>query len=199
VTRASDAEREATVTRLREAAGEGRLTVEELTERIDAAYAASTRAELEPLTADLPATSASPVNVQGGGGATRFLLGILGSGDRRGRWRVAERVLVFNLLGGADLDVREATLAAPEVQITVISLLGGSDILVPEGVHVELSSFALLGGDNLTLEGSEPPPGAPTIRVRTVSICGGTDVKTKRGRRRQTRLPLPPPPLPPDR
>ena len=191
MTRASDAEREATVVRLREAAAEGRLTVEELSERIDAAYAATTAAELEPLTADLPATTRSAMPVEGGGRGTSFILGILGSGDRRGRWRVAERVTVVNVLGGADLDLREATLAAPEVHITVVSLCGGSDIVVPEGVHVELSSFAFLGGDELKLEGPEPPPGAPIVHVRTVSILGGTDVKTRRGRRRRG-LPLPP-------
>ena len=54
MTRASDSEREAAVAHLREAAAEGRLDVEELVDRIDAAYAATTRAELEPLTADLP-------------------------------------------------------------------------------------------------------------------------------------------------
>jgi len=192
VTRASDAEREATVVRLREAAGEGRLTVEELATRIDAAYAATTLAELEPLTADLPAVApASSVTVEPGAQGTSLILGILGGGDRRGRWRVAERVKVINVLGGADLDLREATLAGPEVHITVISLLGGSDIVVPEGVHVELSSFAFLGGDELKLDGPEPPPGAPVVHVRTVSILGGTDVKTRRGRRRRG-LPVPP-------
>jgi hypothetical protein len=194
VTRASDAEREATVVRLREAAAEGRLTVEELATRIDTAYAATTQDELEPLTADLPAApGSSSLDVAGGGGGTRFVLGILGGGDRRGRWRVAERVTVVNVLGGADLDLREATLAGPEVHITVVSILGGSDIVVPEGVHVELSSFALFGGDDLRLEGPEPPPGAPVVHVRTVSIFGGTDVKTRRGRRRRG-LPFPPPP-----
>jgi uncharacterized protein DUF1707/cell wall-active antibiotic response 4TMS protein YvqF len=195
VTRASDAEREATVVRLREAAGEGRLTVEELATRIDAAYAATTLAELEPLTADLPAVApASSVTVEPGAQGTSLILGILGGGDRRGRWRVAERVKVINVLGGADLDLREATLAGPEVHITVISLLGGSDIVVPEGVHVELSSFAFLGGDELKLEGPEPAPGAPVVHVRTVSILGGTDVKTRRGRKRRAIPPLPPPP-----
>jgi hypothetical protein len=193
VTRASDAEREATVAQLHHAAAEGRLTVEELSGRIDAAYAATTRAELEPLTADLPAAVAQPMPVEGGSGGTRFLLGVFGGGDRRGRWRVAERVVVVNILGGADLDLREATLASPEVRITVISLFGGSDIIVPEGVHAELSSFALFGADDLRLEGPEPPPGAPVVHVRTVSIFGGTDVKTRRGRRRRG-LPLPPPP-----
>jgi hypothetical protein len=145
------------------------------------------------LTADLPAAAPSSMAVDGGQGGTRFLLGIFGGGDRRGRWRVAERVTVVNVFGGADLDLREATLAAPEVHITVVSVFGGSDIVVPEGVHVELSSFALFGGDDLRLEGPEPPPGAPVVHVRTVSIFGGTDVKTRRGRRRGG-LPFPPPP-----
>jgi hypothetical protein len=187
VTRASDSEREATVGRLRQAAAEGRLTVEELDERIDAAYAASTQADLEPLTADLPAAPSS-VEV-GGGGGTKFVLGILGGGDHSGRWRVAERVTVINFLGGADLDLSEATLAAPEVTIRVFSILGGSDIVVPEDVHVELSSFAFLGGDDLRVEHAEPPPGAPTIHVRAFSFLGGTDVKSSRRRRRRGLLP----------
>jgi hypothetical protein len=200
VTRASDAEREAVVTRLRDAAGEGRLTVEELAERIDAAYAAKTHAELEPLTADLPAAAAHPAAgppvAPRAPGAERpapsVVLGILGGGSRRGRWRVPERMTVVNVLGGADLDLREATLAAPEVEITVYSILGGSDVIVPEGVHVELDGFALLGANELKLSGPAAPPGAPVVRVRAWSLLGGTDVKTK-GPARSRRGPLEPP------
>lgn len=193
MTRASDSEREATVLRLRHAAGEGRLTVEELDERIDAAYAASTQDELVLLTADLPAAAPSSVAVGGTGKAASFVLGILGGGDRRGRWRVAERVTVINFMGGADLDLREATLAAPEVTIRVFSFMGGSDIVVPEDVHVELSSFAFLGGDAFKLERDDPPPGAPVVHVRAYSFLGGNDVKTTRGRRRRGPAPPPPP------
>ena len=195
MTRASDTEREATVAHLREAAAEGRLDVEELVDRIDAAYAATTRAELEPLTADLPAPSGDVLAAPAPRGATSFVLSIFGGSDRAGRWRVAERLRVVNIFGGADLDLREATLTAPEVTITVVSIFGGSDITVPEGMHVELSSFALFGGDDLKLGGAEPAPGAPVVHVRCVSIFGGTDVVTKRGRSR--RGPLSPPPLPP--
>jgi hypothetical protein len=53
--RASDAERERTATLLRDHAGDGRLTPEELDERLDAAYAARTVGELQALTRDLPA------------------------------------------------------------------------------------------------------------------------------------------------
>ena len=200
MTRASDAEREAVVARLRDAAGEGRLTVEELAERVDAAYAAGTREELEPLTADLPAAAPPAAVGEGmpvgatGAAAPSLVLGILGGGDRRGRWRVPERMTVVNVLGGADLDLREATLAAPEVEIRVFSLLGGSDVIVPEGVHVELGGFAVLGGNDLKLTGPAPPPGAPVVRVRAWSLLGGTDVKTQTSRRRRHGLPEPPDP-----
>jgi Domain of unknown function (DUF1707) len=52
--RASDAERERVVERLRVHAGEGRLDVDELEERIEAVYAAKTRGELADLLRDLP-------------------------------------------------------------------------------------------------------------------------------------------------
>jgi Domain of unknown function (DUF1707) len=53
--RIGDAERERVAERLRTAAGEGRLAAEELEERLEAAFAARTEAELAPLVADLPA------------------------------------------------------------------------------------------------------------------------------------------------
>jgi hypothetical protein len=204
VTRASDAEREAVVARLRHAAGEGRLTVEELAERVDAAYAAKTRAELEPLTADLPAPAEraryAPAATPESGPplparpAAALVLGILGGGDRKGRWRVPARMTVINVMGGADLDLREAVLETPEVEITVWSLMGGSDLIVPEGVHVELEGFALLGANRMRLDSPDPPPGAPVVRVRAWSLMGGTDVKTSRRRGRHG---LPHPPRPP--
>ena len=56
--RASDADRDRVAERLRSAAGEGRLSSDELEERLEAAFAARTDAELAPLTADLPAPPA---------------------------------------------------------------------------------------------------------------------------------------------
>jgi len=206
MTRASDAEREAVVARLRDAAGEGRLTVEELAERIDAAYDARTRAELEPLTADLPgpaeragftpAAAPAPGPVAPARKASPLLFGIMGGGDRKGRWRVPERMTVVNVMGGADLDLREAVLETPEVEITVWSLMGGSTITVPEAVHVELEGFALMGGNSLRLDPTrpDPPPGAPVVRVRAWSLMGGTDVRTRGARRRPHGLPEPPTP-----
>ncbi len=185
--RASDAERERTALALRDAAAEGRLTLEELAGRLDRALTATTRGELEPLTGDLPAAvpaeaaaSRAPARVRG----TRWIVGIMGGGDRKGRWRIAPRCTIINVMGGADLDLRDAVVEGPEVAITVISIMGGSDIVVPAGVEVELGGFALMGGNDLELGGDAPPPGAPVVRVRAFSLMGGTDVKTKNIRSR---------------
>ena len=180
--RASDDEREAVVVRLQTAAGEGRLTLDELADRLDRALTAVTRADLHALTSDLPgqSTPAPPVR-----GARSWIVGIMGGGDHRGRWRIASRCTVVNLMGGANLDLTDALVEGPETEIRVFSLMGGSDIFVPEGVHVELSGLALMGGNDLRLQGRPPPaPGAPVVRVRAYSVMGGTDVKASRTPRR---------------
>jgi hypothetical protein len=175
--RASDAEREATAQRLRDAAAEGRLDFEELTDRLGRAYDARARAELEPLTADLPAAAPAPA------AARRWFVGIFGGEDRRGRWRAAPRMTVVNVFGGSDLDLRRAEVEGDRIEITVFSLFGGSKIRVPEGVRVEMSGFALFGGSNLDAGDRPAAPGAPVLHVRAFSLFGGTEV-TARGERR---------------
>ena len=178
--RASDAERERAVEVLRAAAGDGRLTLEELAERVEGALVATTRGELEPLTADLPAPG---VAREPSGDGTRWTVSVMGGTDRKGRWRIAARSMVINVMGGSDLDLRDALIDSNETVITVVSIMGGSDIVVPEGVEVELGGFALMGGNDLEVEGPRPRPGAPVVRVRAYSLMGGTDVKTKGPRR----------------
>jgi DUF1707 SHOCT-like domain/Cell wall-active antibiotics response LiaF, C-terminal len=181
-TRASDTEREATAAQLRSAAGEGRLGLDELAERLDAAFAAVTRADLERVTADLPTQAPSSVPEAK---VRRWFIGIMGGGTQRGHWRIAERSTVVNVMGGADLDLTDAVVSDTETEILVFSLMGGSEIIVPDGVHVELSGFAFMGGNDLRIEDAPPPPaGAPVVRVRAYSVMGGTDVKRRRRRSR---------------
>jgi hypothetical protein len=175
--RASDAEREAVVARLQTAAGEGRLALEELAERLDRAFAAATRGELDTLTRDLPQERPEPLPAAK---SRRWVVGIMGGGTQKGRWRIASRCTVVNVMGGADLDLTGAVVEGPETEIQVFSLMGGSDIVVPDGVHVELSGFAFMGGNDLKLrDRPPPPPGAPVVRVRAWSIMGGTDVRRR--------------------
>ena len=105
----------------------------------------------------------------------------MGGTDRKGWWRVARQCLSLNIMGGADLDLNDAELADDVVELTVFSLMGGADIYVPEGLNVEVSDVAIMGGNDVALGNPAPTPGGPTLRLRLISIMGGTDVK--RGRK----------------
>ncbi|MGP0026089.1 MAG: DUF1707 domain-containing protein, partial [Streptosporangiaceae bacterium] len=60
--RASDRDRDRTAEILREAAGEGRLGMDELDDRLNAVYAAKTYADLEPVIRDLPHSETAPIS-----------------------------------------------------------------------------------------------------------------------------------------
>jgi hypothetical protein len=186
--RASDADRERAADTLRRAAGAGRLTMDELDERLNAAYASRTRAELERLVVDVvvedepPDGPAHRMPVRRGEGGARWLVAIMGGCERRGRWRLSERATNLNIMGGSDIDLNDAELAAEHVELTVFCLMGGSDIRVPEGLNVELSDFAFMGGNTVHIGDARPDPGGPVLHLRLISIMGGSDVK--RGRRK---------------
>jgi hypothetical protein len=183
--RASDADREHHADVLRKAAGEGRLTMEELDERLTTVYASRTHNELQRLVADVVVPGEKPhanrMPVRRGEEGTSWLVAILSGRDRKGRWLVGRNLKVINILGGSDLDLNDAELADDVVEMTVIAVLGGADIRVPEGLNVELTDFAILGGNDSDLGVERPDPGGPTLRLKVISILGGTDVK--RGRR----------------
>ena len=189
--RASDAERDTTVMRLRDAAGEGRLTLQELADRVGAADAARTRADLARLVADLPAPGEALEPAAGTSPSVRpvrRLFGVLGGDTLSGPVRLGAELRVFNLMGGADLDLTQAILTEGELTVHVFSLWGGSKIIVPNGVHIEHQGRALLGWDEVDPPGAdEPPPGAPVVRIRSVSLMAGNDVK--RGPQRPWRWP----------
>ena len=182
--RASDADRERTVTVLRTSGANGQLTVDELDERVEAAYAARTRGELERLVEDLgdSRTRPSGLPVRPGEGGTRWVVSVMGGSDRKGHWRVGRTVTVLNLMGGSNLDLNDAELAADVVEMRVYSLMGGSDIRVPEGLNVEVSEFALMGGNDVSRGTVRPDDGGPLLRLKMISIMGGSSLR--RGRRK---------------
>jgi hypothetical protein len=187
--RASDADRERTAEQLRHAAGDGRLTMDELDERLDATYEARTHRELEGLTADIVVRGANAPSVAAAGErmpvrpgqGTKWLISVMSGHDRKGRWLVGPRTHVINVMGGSDLDLNDAELAGEDVVMTVFSLMGGASIRVPEGLNVEVSDFAFMGGNDAQLGDTRPDPGGPTLHLKLVSVMGGSDVK--RGRR----------------
>jgi Domain of unknown function (DUF1707)/Cell wall-active antibiotics response 4TMS YvqF len=169
--RASDADRERAIAILREHSVEGRLTLEEFTDRMGAAATARTTAELDELARDLP-----PTPVSSRRRPIRFLFAMLGSTEREGRIRVGRRVECLSIFGNIDLDLRQATLEDDVTTIVAVGIFGALDVYVPEGVEVDLHGFAF--GGHKRANGNDPPaqPGTPLVRVFAVSIFCGLDI-----------------------
>lgn len=177
--RASDAEREAVVERLREASAEGRLTLAELTERTEAAYLAQTHGELAQITADLPgatpAPGPAPAPAARPGGARKWIVAVLGDAKRTGTWRIDDGIGTVSVMGDVTIDLRQAEVRGREVDILAACVMGDVKIIVPDGVSVELAGHAFLGDRKINVR--EPRPGAPVpvIRVTAHAVMG--DVK----------------------
>jgi len=170
--RASDADRERTVELLREHSVEGRLTLEEFTDRMSVAYQARTNDALEKLVRDLPSTR-SPGSRRS---PTRFVLSLFGSTAREGRIRVRRRVGCLMGFGNIDLDLRQATLEGDVITVVAVGIFGTIDVYVPEGVEVDLHGFALGGHKRARGNDPAPHPRTPLVRVFAVSIFAGIDV-----------------------
>jgi hypothetical protein len=179
--RISDADRNKVAEILREAAGDGRIDLTELDERLDATYAAKTYAELVPITHDLaPAVTANAAAVSGI--ERQRAVAIMGGVERRGIWTVPESFSVFCFMGGADLDLRQARFSALEVTVTINAFMGGATIIVNRSTNVIVHGVGIMGGY------SGPSPDAevqltadsPTVHVKGVAIMGGVSVVRKR-------------------
>lgn len=187
--RASDSDRERIADILRQAAGDGRLTMEELDERLDAVYTAKTYAELEPITKDLPAPGAAhapvhapapagDVNRIGGQPTSHMAIAILSGHVRKGEWVVPANFNAVAILGGVEIDFREARFAERVVTVHAVAVLGGIEITVPDDVTVRVNGVGILGGfeDGASNDG---PPGAPEIIINGAAILGGVEVRRK--------------------
>jgi uncharacterized protein DUF1707 len=177
--RASHADRDQVVELLRVAAGDGRLSAEELDDRLERALTARTYAELAPLTADLPATPGAVVVPPGAGAASAtpkdlVRIHVRGSGaSRDGHWVVPKELDVKVIGGAVTLDFTEAVITQPLLRITAEVKGGGLVLITRPGIVVDAGDIALDGG-GVTLP--EPPgPDVPVqLRVEiTGSVRGG--------------------------
>jgi hypothetical protein len=192
--RASHADRDQVVELLRVAAGDGRLSAEELDDRLERALTARTYAELAALTADLPATPGAAVVPPGAGTVSvtpKDLIRIHVHGSavhRGGRWVVPKELDVKVKGGGVTLDFTEAVITQPLLRITAEVTGGGLRLITRPGIVVEAGDISVHGG---SVELPEPPgPGVPVLlRVEIAGSVRGAGITAG----------PPPPPRPPRR
>jgi hypothetical protein len=178
--RVGDTERDAVAQRLQQAFAERRLDDGEFDERMRAALTARTSADLDRLTADLPAAASAGAPAGRAGPTGGRVIAYKNSVRRAGRWRVPEHLTTVIYKGSGHLDLRAAELSAPVTTMTVIAYKSRVDILVPPGVRVEMDGFGVSKGWSEEEDREIAlPHNAPTVRVRGVAYKGTIETRTR--------------------
>jgi hypothetical protein len=173
--RASDADRNATVVRLQRALGEGRLDLDEFSERAGAAYEAVTTAELAPLVADLPTDGPRPVGIVGARNAEP-VSSVFGDVRLSGRMSVPpEARTVF---GDVRIDLRELRTDADRVELTLGTVFGDVEVIVAEGVDAELHGWTVFGDRRVELAPLPRLAGTPLVVVRARTVFGDLKLRS---------------------
>jgi hypothetical protein len=176
----------------------------ELERRLEKARAARSRTELAALVVDLDTTTlpeASPrernqpvprgtvpkasgvsypaldLNAKPQSGS--FLaISVMGGTRRAGRWVSPGSMNAVAIMGGVEVDFRDAILTSEVTEVTCFAFWGGVEVTVPPDVNVETNGFALMGGfEQNDKVPTRPGDGAPTIRITGMALMGGVEVK----------------------
>jgi hypothetical protein len=170
------------------------MSVEEFERRVEVAHRAATVQELKDLLSDLPGANLPAVAK----GATvpapkrefrvtdaahvkerEFMVAVMGGSSRKGTWSPARKNYAVAIMGGADLDFREAVLAPGVTDVQVFTIMGGVDIIVPPGLNVESHGIGIMGGFDQVGDIEPGDPNAPTLRITGVACMGGVTVKVR--------------------
>ncbi|MGY1841235.1 MULTISPECIES: DUF1707 domain-containing protein [unclassified Modestobacter] len=178
VVRASDADREAVVTRLQTALGEGRLAVDEFTQRVDVAYAATTTAELDGLLDDLPAPASEFPAVgeivgERTNGAVATVFGDVHIAPVTG---VPERA--STVFGDVRIDLRGLRTGAEVVHLQLGTVFGDVDVIVSEGVAAEIEGWTVFGDRKTQLAPVPRLAGTPRVVVRGWTVFGDLKLRS---------------------
>lgn len=183
-----EVQRERTIKTLIEHFATDTLSVDELERRLDAAHRALELQQLDALTTDLPAlpaetpaatapAPASPRPVPSSVVRERqFEVAIMSAVEKKGQWTPARRTHVIAVMGGAEIDLREALLPAGVSEIQVFAIMGGADILVSPGTRVESNGISIMGAFEHVPEPATEDPNAPTVRITGFALMGAVEV-----------------------
>jgi hypothetical protein len=188
-TRALELRRERVVDLLCRHVATDALSLDEFERRVDHAHRALSLAALDALVADLPAIGAAGAtpgthtsqHLRTQPGVERresqVMVAIMSGTTRKGPWVPARRSTVIAMMGGAELDFREAVLPPGVTEITVVAVMGGAEIIVPPGLAVECDGVGIMGGfDYHTPTGIGSGAAVPTLRIKGVALMGGVEV-----------------------
>lgn len=107
---------------------------------------------------------------------------IMGGVSRSGNWLVPNSHTSIVVMGGNEIDLREARFESGDIRIYAFAVMGGIEIIIPEGVRVINDGIGIMGGFDTTVDkGVTVRPGslpadAPAVRISGIALMGGIDV-----------------------
>jgi len=172
------------------------ITVEDFELRVDAVHRATSTDELRQLLQDLPSRDlpavahGAPLPATGRefqvapyehSKETGYAIAVMGGSRRRGRWSPAKVNYSISVMGGVELDFREALLPPGVTEVRVFTVMGGVEIIVPPGLQVESHGIGIMGGFEHAGDryAADLNPGAPILRISGVALMGGVDIKVR--------------------
>jgi hypothetical protein len=176
---AGDAEREHSTELLSRAVVEGRLTLEEFSDRVERAQAARTRNELATLTQDLPAAPPAPATSTEIVAAQQRHVAFCSRLVRSGPWELAARSEFRSIFGTITLDLSQARLAGASTDLEIFNLFGTVTVLVPENVDVSVTGGGMFASQVVEPHTARPVPGAPRLRINARGPGGTLYVRAK--------------------
>jgi hypothetical protein len=187
--RISDADRHKVAEVLRLAAGEGRIDLEELDERLEATYQAKTYGQLVPITLDLPTAGdlrprpAPRPRLPAPGPGARYTnsIAVMSETKRVGNWVVQDGHTAVAVMAGVVLDLREAQFESAEVTVNASAIMGEVKLIVDSGTSVVVEGMGIMGEftEQRAKVPFDPERGGPVVRVRGFALMGSVHVQRK--------------------
>lgn len=201
-----EAARQAIIDRLCARFAEDGLSMRDFERRLDLVHRATSTGQLEALVADFSPAAAQPsLGRQDAVAAARpagrglpdrtvppemvpnrrFMAGVLGASSHGGPWIAPREAYAVALMGGVELDFREARFGPGLTEVTVFAAWGGVEIIVPPDLQVDCNGVGILGGfaherDELSeASAGAGDPRSPVLRVNGVALMGGVNVSTR--------------------
>ncbi|HEU5060055.1 MAG TPA: LiaF domain-containing protein [Kofleriaceae bacterium] len=187
--------RQQVIDRLTEDFARDLLDVDEFDERVTKAHQATSLETLDDLVRDLvplekgapPVTESQAMRIHPQREIVpydrperRWAVAVLGGVERKGTWRVPQRLKVVCVMGGAELDFRDVNLPPGETEVSVTCVMGGAEIIVPPDLAVECDGVAILGGfEHTDRAPPKPDPDMPLLRIKGVAFMGGFSISTR--------------------
>ena len=195
--RIADVDRDRVVAVLRLHCTEGRITLDEFSDRVGDVYNARTARELDAVVHDLPVPWSSDATDAGhrrdagdeDGSAdawaarrrrarsVRWLVAIFSSSSRRGRFTLEDESAAVAAFGDCTLDLSEASIEGPNPLVSAVALFGNVTVIVPEGIEVNLQGVPLFGSTRCDTGSARPVPGSPVVTVRAFAAFGDVRVR----------------------